>query len=143
MRLLVIVSHAFTRRVPNAAVSYFSSPQPRGKSNARHCGSFARPPTEHPNYSKSPCKRQGRVFEISDRIKARRNEIMVRTKSRQSWESGRLGDAPLPIRRDGFAARERRGCFGAMRSAEKVLCISDKSGAWSRLSHESTFAGPT
>ena len=41
------------------------------------------------------------------------------------------------------AARERRGCFGAMRSAEKVLCISDKSGAWSRLSHESTFAGPT
>ena len=35
------------------------------------------------------------------------------------------------------------GCFGAMRSAEKVLCISDKSGAWSRLSHESTFAGPT
>ena len=50
-------------------------------------------------------------------------------------ESGRHGVPPLPGRRDEFAARERRGCLGAMRSAEKVLCISDKSGAWSRLSH--------
>ena len=36
---------------------------------------------------------------------------------RVAWKDGRLGDAPLPIRRDGFAARKRRGCFGAMRSA--------------------------
>ena len=32
-------------------------------------------------------------------------------------------------------AQERRGCFDGVRSAEKVLCISDKSGAWSRLAH--------
>ena len=63
LRLFVIGSQAFTRRVPNAAVGYCPSPQPRGKSNARHRGSFARPSTEHPNYSKSPCKRQERDFE--------------------------------------------------------------------------------
>ena len=57
MRLLVIVSHAFTRRVPNADNSGVRGapalPFPRGKSNARHRGGFARPSTEHMNYSKT------------------------------------------------------------------------------------------
>ena len=54
MRPHELVSQAFSRRVPNAAAGYFSSPQPRGKSNARHRGRCACPSTEHPNYSKKP-----------------------------------------------------------------------------------------
>ena len=69
-------------------------------------------PATRCNYTTSALSPSNRKIKKN---KARRNKITVRTKSRQSWESGRLGDAPLPIRRDGFAARERRGCFGAMR----------------------------
>ena len=36
-----------------------------------------------------------------------------------SRKSGRHGVPPLPERRDGSAARKRRGCFGAMRSDDE------------------------
>ena len=44
----------FTLTLPKRGFGYFSSPQPRGKSNARYRGRFAYPSTEHVNYSKKP-----------------------------------------------------------------------------------------
>ena len=49
-----LVSHAFSRRDPNAAVGYCTSPLPRRKSSARHHGGTRRLSTERAHYSISP-----------------------------------------------------------------------------------------
>ena len=66
------------RRVPNAVIGYFSSPQPRGKSNAQHRGGLPAPQPNTKIIAKALAGRKG-----GKKFKTRRNEITVRTKSRQ------------------------------------------------------------
>ena len=64
---------------------------PCGKSNARHRGGLPAPQPNIQIIAKSPCKSQGRKREI----KPRRNNITVRTKSRQICH-GKAGALEMP-----------------------------------------------